>query len=601
MAVLQQLFGEPPLPSFLILDDVTTIGRHDDCEVIVPSPAVSRFHARITCENDRFFVEDLNSRNGTLLNGQKIQERTLLNDGDQVEFSTLPYAFVTQNWLSEAAGSWGVKAKVISVSSTGSDNEDSIRRLIVAPGDHISNDDLGTDIVREGQVVNRMSITDDSAWPVLTDATQKLNHVLRMVYGLRRTIVRDEVISCVLQNLFDVFQSAERIAVVLRNEHGKGIEVAAAVSRLPDEEVQICLPVVRSCMQNTEAMLYVDHWKGETSGNAELENPTMRSIMCVPLIGVIGHSIGAIQVDNKNARRPLEKENLEQLVVISQVISFAMEQAVAAEAEVARAVLDTNIASAERLRSQLAPTAPPEVRGYRLAHELIPAPDMAADLIDYVTLPDGRIACLLLDVSARGPESGDLMALLARQLIGAVTETGSAAEAIRQTEETLSQRLEHVPTVISVAVLILDPKRSTVTFSVAGHCPLAFIHKNQVKELDSSDAIGPPLGDGRDSCVESEIELNDNDVILLCSDGITKLMSPAGNFLSRPQMVAMIKDAASAHRTVFESSLRRRLTAHRSDAPLVDDVAFVIIHRSKSATTIVNQDISTAESETQDA
>ena len=601
MAVLHQVFGDPPLPSFPILDDITMIGRHDDCQVVVPSSAVSRFHARITCENNRFFVEDLSSRNGTLLNGQQVRERTPLNDGDQLEFSTLPYVFVTQNSLSEASGSWGVRAKVISVSETGSDNEDSIRRRIVAPGDHISSDDLGSDIVREGQVVKRMSITDGGAWPVLTDATQKLNHVLRMIYGLRRTIVRDQVISGALQNLFDVFQSAERIAVVLRSEHGRGIEVAAAVSRRPDEEVQICLPVVRSCMQNTEALLYVDHWKGNSTGNAELENPTMRSIICVPLVGLIGHSIGAIQIDNKDARRPLGKEHLEQLVVLSHVISFAMEQAVAAEAEVARAVTETNVASAERLRSQLAPTAPPELSGYRVAHELIAAPDIVADFIDYVRLPDGRIACLLLDVSGRGPETTNQMALLARMLIAAVTETGSAAAAIRRTEQTLSQRLECVPTVISVAVMILDPKRSAVTVSAAGHCSLVFVQMNQGKEIDSSGAIGPPLGTGRDSRVETEFQLNDNDVILLFSDGITKLMSPAGEILSRPQKLALIKEAASAHRTVFESRLRRLLISHRGDAPLVDDVAFVIIHRTKMADTIQNPESSTLDSETQEA
>ncbi|MEO2018528.1 MAG: SpoIIE family protein phosphatase [Fuerstiella sp.] len=600
MAVLQQVFGDPPLPWFSVLDDITTIGRHDDCNVVVPSPAVSRFHARITCENHRFFVEDLSSRNGTLLNGQQVRERTLLNDGDQVEFSTLPYVFVTQNSLSEASGSWGVRAKVISVSDTGSDNEDSIRRKIVAPGDRISNSDLGTDTVREGQVVNRMSITDGGAWPVLTDATQKLNHVLRMVHGLRRTIARDEIISCALQNLFDVFQSAERIAVVLRDEHGRGIKVAAAVSRLPDEEIQICLPVVRSCMQNTEAMLYVDHWKGNSSGNAELENLTMRSIMCVPLMGLIGHSIGAIQIDNKDARRPLDKENLEQLVVLSHIISFAMEQAAAAEAEVVRAVMETNIASAERLQSQLAPTAPPVVSGYRVAHELIAAPDRVTDMIDYVRLPDGRIACLLLDVSERGPETTSLMALLARLLIGAVTETGSAAEAIRQTEEALLERLEDVSVVVSIGVMILDPQRSTVTVSVAGHCPLAFIQMNQVTELDSSGAVGPPLGAGRDSCGESEFQLNDNDVILLFSDGITKLMSPAREILSRPQNVELIKEAASADRMAFESRLRRLLTSHRGDAPLVDDVAFVIVHRTPMAETVVNPDSSTLDAETQE-
>ncbi|MDG1894531.1 MAG: SpoIIE family protein phosphatase [Fuerstiella sp.] len=600
MAVLQQVFGEPPLPSFSVQDDITTIGRHEDCNVVVASPAVSRFHTRITCEDNRFFVEDLGSRNGTLVNGQPVRERTPLNDGDQVEVSTLPFTFITQDSLAEAFGSWGVKAKVVSVSETGSDNEDSVRRRIVAPGDCISKDDLGTDIVREGQIVARMLVTNAGAWPVLTDATLKLNHVLRMIHGLRRTIELDDVISRALQHLFEVFQLVERIAVVLRNEHGNDIGVAAAVSRRADEEVQICLPVVRHCMQNTEAMLYVDHWKDTAAGNSELDNPAMRSIMCVPLIGLVGHSIGAIQIDSRNARRPLDKQNLEQLVVVSHVISAAMEQAAAAEAEVARAVLETNVASAERLRSQLAPSAPPQLDGYRVAHELIPAPDLATDLIDYVALPDGRIACLLLEAPGRGADASDLMALLARQLIGAVTETGSTAEALRQTEQVLSRRLEHMPTLTSIAVMILDPGRSSVTVSVAGHCSLTLIQGNRVTEIDAPDVIGPPLTEGSHAYLESEFQLNENDVILLASDGITKVTSPTGEILTRPRKVELIEEAATAHRTVFESRLRRLLNVHRGDAPLVDDVAFLVVHRTGMCDTMPNPPPLAVDSETQD-
>ena len=601
MAVLQQGFGDSPQPSFSVLDDVTTIGRHKDCNVVVPSAAVSRLHARISCEDNRFFVEDLGSRNGTLVNGQRVRERTPLNDGDEVEFSTLSYTFVTQDSVSESSGSWGVKAKVVSVSDAGGDNEDSIRRRIVSRGDCITNDDLGTDIVREGQVVGRMLINNGGSWPVLSDATQKLNHVLRMLHGLRRTINRDDVTSRALHILFEVFQFAERISVVLRNEHGTDITVAAAVSRRADEEIQICLPVVRSCMQNAEAMLYVDHWKSDSEANSELEDPAIRSIMCVPLVGLAGHSIGAIQIDSRNARRPLDKQNLEQLVVVSQVVSFSMEQAAAAEAEVVRAVLESNVASAERLRSQLAPSAPPQVDGFRIAHELIPAPDRATDLIDYVALPDGRVACLLLDAPGRGPDASALMALLARQLIGSVTETGSTSEAIRLTEQVLSRRLEYTPSITSVAVMILDPQHSSVTISVAGQCSLTLIQENRVTEVDTPDVIGPPLNDGSHTYSESEYQLNDNDVILLFSDGITKVTSPTGETLSRPRKLELIEEAATAHRTVFESRLRRSLNVHRGDAPLVDDVAFLVIHRTGMSDTILNPASSAVDSETRDA
>jgi serine phosphatase RsbU (regulator of sigma subunit) len=598
MAVLQQVFGDPPLPSCSVSGEVTTIGRHEDCNVIVPLPAVSRFHARMSCEDNRFFVEDLGSRNGTHVNGRQVLERTPLSDGDQLEFSALAYRFATQDSPSEASGIRGVRAKVMSGADAASDNGDSIRRRIVSHGDSISSDDLGSDPVREEQVVSRMLVTNVGAWPVLTGATQKLNHVLRMINGLRRAIGYDDVISRALQNLFDIFRSAERIAVVIKRQYSNDIRVAAAVSRQADEEVQICLPVVRSCMQNAEAMLYVDHWKGSAADGSELGNGSMRSIICVPLVGLAEHSIGAIQIDCQNARRPLNKEHFEQLIVVCQVISFALEQATAAEVEITRTVVETNVASAERFRSQLAPMDPPALNGYRVAHELIPAAETATDLIDYLVLPDGSVACLLLDATGREPGASDLLAWLARQLIVAVAETGSKLEAIRQTEQVLSGRLGQLPTVTSVAVMLLDPQCCSVTMSVAGHCSLWRIDGQQVTELDSPEVIGSPLNHGRQVHLQSEYQLNDNDIILVFSGGITKLTSPSGSTLSRSETVKLIEEAATADRTVFESRLRHLLNSYRGDAPLVDDVTFMVIHRAGMSETILSPAASAVDSET---
>lgn len=60
-----------------------TIGRMEDCEVVLHDPATSRHHARITPVEDGFVLEDLGSTNGTLLNDEAI-ERALLEDGDVV-------------------------------------------------------------------------------------------------------------------------------------------------------------------------------------------------------------------------------------------------------------------------------------------------------------------------------------------------------------------------------------------------------------------------------------------------------------------------------------------------------------------------------------
>jgi hypothetical protein len=64
-----------------------TIGRNDDCDIVLPDRQVSRYHARITWMGDRFEVEDLTSKNGTHVNGQDVHEPTALHDGDEIQIA----------------------------------------------------------------------------------------------------------------------------------------------------------------------------------------------------------------------------------------------------------------------------------------------------------------------------------------------------------------------------------------------------------------------------------------------------------------------------------------------------------------------------------
>jgi DNA-binding winged helix-turn-helix (wHTH) protein len=60
------------------------IGRGPDATITIPSMKVSRHHAKITVEHDAASLEDLGSKNGTYLNGTKIQETVQLDGGDLI-------------------------------------------------------------------------------------------------------------------------------------------------------------------------------------------------------------------------------------------------------------------------------------------------------------------------------------------------------------------------------------------------------------------------------------------------------------------------------------------------------------------------------------
>jgi hypothetical protein len=62
-----------------------TIGRSSECDVVLDDRQVSRIHARIAFREDHYEVEDLNSKNGTHLNGRDVIGAQPLHDGDEIQ------------------------------------------------------------------------------------------------------------------------------------------------------------------------------------------------------------------------------------------------------------------------------------------------------------------------------------------------------------------------------------------------------------------------------------------------------------------------------------------------------------------------------------
>lgn len=83
MARVVLKFGERVLREMPLEKPEVTIGRNPACDIHIDNLAVSNFHARISSEGEKFFVEDLGSLNGTFLDGKKI-EREELAEGASV-------------------------------------------------------------------------------------------------------------------------------------------------------------------------------------------------------------------------------------------------------------------------------------------------------------------------------------------------------------------------------------------------------------------------------------------------------------------------------------------------------------------------------------
>lgn len=77
------------------LQPMTVVGRRDDCAIAIDDSFVSGEHAEISRERDGWRIRDLNSTNGTLVNGSRLTIPTDLRAGDVVQIGGVHLQFVS--------------------------------------------------------------------------------------------------------------------------------------------------------------------------------------------------------------------------------------------------------------------------------------------------------------------------------------------------------------------------------------------------------------------------------------------------------------------------------------------------------------------------
>ncbi|MEG6567173.1 FHA domain-containing protein [Thermoanaerobacterium saccharolyticum] len=76
------------------LFEVTTIGRADDCDIVVENPYVSSKHAMIRKKGKKYIIQDLNSTNGTFVNGKRVKNIARLKNEDVIKLGNEEYRFL---------------------------------------------------------------------------------------------------------------------------------------------------------------------------------------------------------------------------------------------------------------------------------------------------------------------------------------------------------------------------------------------------------------------------------------------------------------------------------------------------------------------------
>ncbi|MEZ6122510.1 MAG: FHA domain-containing protein [Planctomycetaceae bacterium] len=319
MPGLQQIFGSPPLAMYELSSEVTTVGRHEDCDIVLDSPAISRCHARVYLIDGRCFVEDNHSRNGTMLNGTPVHSRTPLNDGDEVEFSTLPFRFVEDTAALQPGRGSGSQPEILRVNAGSSQaTAHPFSSQTVIAGDRVPLiDSDGSARIHDSRIRHQLA-AEEFSHPERAVRFSSGLEMMSLLQTLRTSASLPRLADACATGLLNLFPSASQVAILNSPPEAKCFEVLATKSRIADVGVKVALPVVRQCRMNSVALCCSD--RTVAVGGRE---STPVSLLVAPCLRADSAVTAVIQLTFFGPSSRIDENTLALLLVLAQVFAVS--------------------------------------------------------------------------------------------------------------------------------------------------------------------------------------------------------------------------------------------------------------------------------------
>jgi serine phosphatase RsbU (regulator of sigma subunit) len=550
LAVLQVSRGATPGTVHELHVERTVLGRHPNCHVVFDNGAISRHHAQILESHGSYYIEDLRSRNGTYLNGQPLESRTELHDGDQIRLCDITLVFAEhgsslQN--SSSARSTFVDAETsLSERDTGEHDpldDSAVVSRPAEPEEESSND------FESSSVLSKINARQSGEVGSGALAETKLKAILEITRALGLELQVDAVLPKMLSALFNIFPQAAQGFVLLKDPDSGKLLVKATKLRKGKEAdaVAVSMTVVREAMESGEALLSANvrddsRFRESTS----LTKMRIHSMMCVPLVGHDGEAFGVIQIVTRGEKNVFDKGDLELLVSVAAQAARAVENATLHEEVVRQRELERDLEFATQVQLGFLPKSRPRMDQYAFADYYDAAQRIGGDYFDYIELPDGRVAITIGDVAGKGMPAALLMArLYSSTRFQLLTHSDLPAAVSGLNAEMASSGLGH--RFITFLVMVIDPPTHRVALVNAGHLsPLIRRRDGTVTEVGRSDS-SLPLGILPDlECRESHFDLAPGELVITYTDGVTEAMNDRREIYGRKRLEACISDSPAS-------------------------------------------------------
>jgi len=531
MAVLKQVTGDRAGTLVELKSDVTVIGRLPECDIILTANGVSRRHAEIRKVGPAFFLVDLDSRNKTHVNDTELKGGVehLLKENDRINICDVEFVYYA------------------ALPPETKDPEPAADLMVVTESDGGEKPEFLT-----------LEASRSSTMASVVRPEVKLKAILEISRSLSKELRIDAVAPKILDSLMEIFPGAERLFLMLQDPSSKRL-VRKAFKYRPQKRTSFSRTVPEDEVPTSISRSIVDHVLGQKKAvlsqdagddknlpsSASISDLKIRSVMCVPLLTPDNKALGILQLDTSD-RRQFNEDDLDVLAAVASQAAISIQNASMLESLLERERLNRDLKIAEQVQKRFLPQGVPTVPGYEFFAFYQPTYEVGGDYYDFVPLTADRMALALGDVSGKGVAAALMMAKFSGDTrYCMMTENAPAPTATRLNSLLCAAGIEDK--FITLSLCVLDAPTRKLTLTSAGHTPVLIRRADGRVDEVGQEVSGLPLGIMEDSVYqESEVQLNQGDVVVIYSDGVTDARSPGDELYDSQNNHRLLKRVAQS-------------------------------------------------------
>ena len=544
--------------------DSIILGRQAACDIVIPVTSVSREHAKIIRADGSYFLHDNESRNGTFLNNNRVDAKlseSPLKNGDRIRICDVEF---TVAGLPEQETA--IAQPMIMDEGEGDTGEEDIPSI-------------------EATVANNNQVLE-------AQPAEKLRGLLEISGNLSKTLELESLLPKVADTLFQVFRQADRCFIILADEANPSRLIPKVLkTRRPQDETsaRFSRTIVKRCLESGEAFTADDASRSDAVGMSQsVVDFRIRSVMCVPLIGLSGKPFGVVQLDTQDRAKKFNKEDLSLLWCVANQASIALENAKmhqrALQEANAKASRDADMKLAKQVQSSFLPENEPNIGGYTCKAYYKSAQEVGGDYYGYTELTGGRLAIAIGDVAGKGVPAALIMGKVSSETRFWLLTEPDVGQAVSKINTVLYPTLEKLSKFVTFETVVIDPASNKLVVVNAGHMLPLLVPADggQIRDVVSDDITGLPLGVTDEFPFESqEFTINPGDKLLLYSDGVSEAMSVKGDQFGMDAIKKVLSDNLNADPSVVVEKMVEALDRHAAGREYPhDDITIVCIGRS---------------------